>query len=273
MHSRIQKNYNIMKAAPRTYYEHADIFYDLIKNSNSNNDWRASVLFFSENWVEKISNDYAWREVKDYFYRISSHRSEYAINSDYYNHVYRVTNKKNNLKSNVLIYETARHLFEILLGAKIGFIPAIDDSSLPLSVIQKVYSECYKLKYLPVIAVPAYYKHGYSKPIYYSLQYPSLCSYSPKSRAASTTLSDLIVLIDVVQKYQKDFSLPIPECKNTILEEVSKTAKFNFYHPAAENMSVIKSPETIPLHDERFRGSMKFPINAAFFKGCISIYS
>lgn len=271
MHSRIQKNYNTTKPAPRSYHEHADIFQDIVKSKGYKKDWRASVLYFSESWVENISKDSAWQEVRDYFYRISNHRSEYAVNSDYYNHVYRVTNKRNNLKSNLLIYETARHLFEILLGAKLGFAPAIDDELLPLSLIQEIYLECYKLEYLPIVAVPAYYNHLDPKPVYYSLQYPSLCSYSPKARNASTTLSDLIALIDVVHKYQKDFSSPIRECKNTILEEVSKITKFNFYHSATEGNSIIKSPEIIQVQDERFRGEMKFPINASFFKGCVSI--
>lgn len=273
MHSRIQKNYNITKPAPRSYHEHADIFQDIVKSRSYKKDWRASVLYFSESWVENISKDSSWQEVRDYFYRISNHRSEYAVNSDYYNHVYRVTNKRNNLKSNLLIYETARHLFEILLGAKLGFAPAIDDELLPLSIIQEVYSECYKLEYLPIVAVPAYYNHLDPKPVYYSLQYPSLCSYSPKARNASTTLSDLIALIDVVHKYQKDFSSPIRECKNTILEEVSKITKFNFYHSATEGNNIIKSPEIIQVQDKRFRGEMKFPINASFFKGCVSISS
>lgn len=273
MHSRIQKNHNITKSAPRSYHEHADIFQDVVKGNRDNNGWSASVLYFSENWIEKISKDSAWQEVRDYFYRISNHRSEYAVNSDYYNHVYRVTNKRNNLKSNLLIYETARHLFEILLGAKLGFAPAMDDELLPLSIIQEVYSECYKLEYLPIIAIPAYYNYRDPKPVYYSLQYPSLCSYSPKARNASTTLSDLIALIDVVHKYQKDFTLPIRECKNTILEEVSKITSFNFYHPATEENSIIKSPEIIPYQDERFRGEKRFPINASFFKGCVSIFS
>lgn len=273
MHSRIQKNYNITKPAPRSYHEHTELFQDIVKNRRCKNDWNASVLYFSERWIDNISNDSAWQEIRDYFYRISNHRSEYAINSDYYNHVYRVTNKRNNLKSNLLIYETARHLFEILLGAKLGFAPAIDDTLLPLSLLQEVYSECYKLEYRPIIAIPAYYNYLDPTPVYYSLQYPSLCSYSPKARNASTTLSDLVALIDVVHKYQKDFSSPIRECKNTILEQVSKLAQFNFYHPASEGNSVIKSPDIIPVQDERFKGEMKFPINASFFKGCISIFS
>ncbi|HHW3788375.1 TPA: hypothetical protein ACT9MN_003085, partial [Legionella pneumophila] len=78
MHSRIQKNYNLTKSAPRSYHEHADIFQDIINNSSYKKDWRASVLYFSENWIEKISKDSAWQEVREFFYRISSHRSRYA---------------------------------------------------------------------------------------------------------------------------------------------------------------------------------------------------
>ncbi|HAT6957463.1 TPA: hypothetical protein JAN72_11920 [Legionella pneumophila] len=271
MHSRIQKSFKMTKPAPRSYHEHGDVFREIVKNRSNKKAWEGAVLYFSENWVEKISKDSAWQEVRDYFYRISNHRSEYSVNSDYYNHVYRVLNKRNNLKSNLLIYETARYLFEILLGEKLGFAPAVDDEVLPLTFIQEVYSECYKLEYLPIVAIPAYYQHASPKPVYYSLQYPSLCSYSPKARNASTTLSDLVVLIDVINKYQKDFSLPIRECKNTILEEVSRTVQFDFYHSAIQEDSIIKSPENIPLQDRRFGGEKKFPVNAAFFKGCISI--
>lgn len=271
MHSRIQKNYNITKPAPRSYHDHADIFKDIAKNRIHNKEWQGAVLYFSEKWIENISKDSAWQEVRDYFYRISNQRSEYAINSDYYNHVYRVTNKRNNLKSNFLIYETARYLFEISLGVKLGFAPAVNNEVLPLSLIQEVYAECYKLEYVPLVAVPAYYNHKNPQPIYYSLQYPSLCSYSPKARNASTVLSDLVALIDVVYKYKKDFSLPVRECKNTILEEVSKMIQFDFYHSLIENNTLIQSPEKILDKDNRFQGNMKFPVNAAFFKGCISI--
>ncbi|HAT9492411.1 TPA: hypothetical protein JBD00_14660, partial [Legionella pneumophila subsp. pneumophila] len=57
MHSRIQKNHNITKSAPRSYHEHADIFQDIVKGNRDNNGWSASVLYFSENWIEKISKD------------------------------------------------------------------------------------------------------------------------------------------------------------------------------------------------------------------------
>ncbi len=271
MHSRLQKQYNITSSAPTSHYEHSAVFSQIISSLRSTYDWKSTILYFSEVWVKTIVNDPAWKDVKSYFYNISNQRSHYAIHSDYYNHVYRVTNKRNNLKSNFLIYDTARHLFEILLGVKLGFAPAVDDSIIPLSIIKEAYSECYKLQYDPIVAVPSYFNHNNPEPVYYSLQYPSLSS-SPKARNASTNLSDLIALIDVVHKYQKDFSLPIRECKNTFLEKVSKTVNFNFYHSLAHGESpLIQSPDLIPLQDKRFKGSKDFPINASFFKGCISI--
>lgn len=273
MHSRLQKQYNITSSAPISHYEHSAIFSQIIKSLRCTYDWTSTILYFSEAWVKTIINDPVWKDVKSYFYATSNQRSSYAIHSDYYNHVYRVTNKRNNLKSNFLIYDTARHLFEILLGVKLGFAPAVDDSIIPLSIIKEAYSECYKLQYEPLVAVPSYFNYSNPEPVYYSLQYPSLSS-SPKARNASTNISDLIALIDVVHKYQKDFSLPIRECKNTFLEKVSKAANFKFYHSLAsgENSS-IQSPDLIPLQDKRFKGNKDFPINAGFFKGCISIFA
>lgn len=272
MHSRLQKQYNITSSAPISHYEHSTVFSQIVKSLKYTYDWKSTILFFSEAWIKIIINDPAWKDVRNYFYTISNQRSLYAIHSDYYNHVYRVTNKRNNLKSNFLIYDTARHLFEILLGVKLGFAPATDDTIIPLSVIREAYTECYKLQYDPIIVVPSYFDHKNPKPVYYSLQYPSLSS-SPKARNASTNYSDLIALIDVVQKYQKDFSLPIRECKNTFLEKVSKTANFKFYHSLAGSSSIIRTPNLIPSQDKRFEGNKDFPVNSGFFKGCVSIFS
>lgn len=271
MHSRIQKTYNLTQTAPHSYYDHTEVFQQIVNSTHHKKSWQALVLYFSAPWIKSINNNPEWQSLKDYFYKIASKQSEYAVNSEYYNHIYRVANKRNNLKSNLLIYETARHLFEIALGVKLGFAPATNEDLLPLSLIQDVYTECYKLDYSPLIAVPAYYSYLEPKPVYYSLQHPSLCSFSPKARSASTLLSDLIALIDVVQKYQRDFSLPIRECKKTVLESVSKGIVFNFYHPAADIDSCINKPDNILTQDVRFKGGLKFPVNASFFKGCIAI--
>jgi len=63
------------------------------------------------------------------------------------------------------------------------------------------------------------------------------------------------------------------ECKNTFLEKVSKTANFKFYHSLAGDCSTIQTPDLIPVQDKRFDGTKDFPVNAGFFKGCISISS
>ncbi|ASQ47392.1 hypothetical protein clem_14330 [Legionella clemsonensis] len=121
--------------------------------------------------------------------------------------------RRNNLKNNFLLYDTARYLFEILLEVKPGFAPASDNAIVPLDILREAYTECYKLEYEPIIMVSSKFNHQTGSTVYYSLQQPSLCTYSPKARNASTAITDLIELVGVVGKYKTDFSLPIRECK------------------------------------------------------------
>jgi hypothetical protein len=55
------------------------------------------------------------------------------------------------------------------------------------------------------------------------------------------------------------------------MEKVSKTAIFKFYHSLTDRIDTNPIPEILPVEDKRFDGSQNFPLNAGFFKGCVSI--
>ena len=60
--------------------------------------------------------------------------------------------KKNNLKPNPYLVDTAKYLISVAIGQAVGFSPCINEETLPLKIIQKAFVETYKLKkYYPTI--------------------------------------------------------------------------------------------------------------------------
>ena len=176
-HSALQRDFNIQDPAPKSHYEHWNIFRHITNSKIIDCNWRSCIIYFSNKWVDRLHNDSAWLQLKLYLHELAWSAFEYRRNQIYYDIAFSITQKKRNLKPNPYLVDTAKHIFTTAIGAAPGYVPAHNNNALPLDVIQNVYVESYGLrKYSPTIMQPSQFDFQNDKlPIYYSMQNPATC--------------------------------------------------------------------------------------------------
>lgn len=280
-HSNLQRDFNVKHPPPKYLYEHWNVFKEIINSDIINSNWRCCVMYFSEKWITKIHDDKYWGELKQYLYEVAWNKFEYEINRIQYDTIFSIIQRNRNLRPNPYLADTAKHLFITAIGAAPGYIPAQDDNALPVSDIQKIFIESYGLKkYIPTIMQAAYFlfEHDLS-PVYYSLQNPSTHVFSPKSRAISSTISEMRELEHIMQIFANELSKQNGMCSDTVIGSVAKNIKFNYFHNKSDRHRIIRPSSEIVNHDKRFNFVVKkqkksnsiFAADAPFVRGCISI--
>lgn len=281
-HLMLRKNYNVQPQPPKTLYEHWNLFKEITKCDKTNTPWRSCVLYFSKKWIDKIHTDNAWSPIKKFLLELAWNSSEYGRNHIYYNIAYSLIQNYRNLKPNPYLTDTACHLFTVALGAVPGYAPICDNELLPLDIIQKAFVEGYGLKkYIPTIIAPHHFvfENSESKPVYYSLQYPSTLSFSPKSRKISSTLFEMRELQHIINIFQTELTKESNIFSDTVICDVAKNVKFNFFHNQNDIHSTIEDSNKIIDYDKRFsRINFKnsdyepaFASDAPFIRGCVGI--
>lgn len=161
---------------PKKLSEHSNVFKAILQSEAVDSDWRVCLLYFSEKWINSISQDIAWIELKSYIMDHDRILHQYESNNTFYELFFSQTQKKNNLiTSNPYITNTAIHLIKIFLGEMPGYIPATDTRAIPLKELQTAFTEYYELDSHPTFMIPCKFKFETDvTPVYYSLQYPTM---------------------------------------------------------------------------------------------------
>jgi hypothetical protein len=280
-HLNLQRDFNIKNHAPKTLYEHWDVFKELVNSQVIGSTWRSCLMYFSRQWLAKLDADPAWHKMKLFLHELAWTHYEYERNHLYYDVAFSVMQKKRNLKPNPYLVDTARHLFAVALGAAPGYAPATDDRALPLDVIKRVYVDSYGLKkYYVSLMHPLHYSFESDKyPVYYSLQHPSTRVFSPKSRKISSTLAELRELDHITRIFTSELSNPENMCSDTIIGSVSHDIEFNYFHNKVDRHGIVKHSSKIADMDDRFSlndlesNLAVFSSDAPFVRGCVCIYS
>ncbi|MFO0319992.1 MAG: hypothetical protein ACK5Z5_06280, partial [Neisseriaceae bacterium] len=275
-HNKLIKKYSLVASKPASLDDQWAVFKELAERTNSN--WRAEVLFFGNKWLEKLSEP-------EYARLVVYLSGKYRMAQDMWHNVqgWQATFSKIEYENRLSSYspytlDTARHLFNVATNGAPGFRPAIDDSSAPIAMIQRVYTSDYGLKnnHAPIVMEPSQFSSKvFSQPVYYSLNYATLPQFNPETFKGITNINLIKEVQSVVEVYQKailnDSSNPnLPPS----LLRVAQNVEFSFFHNDPSTYASIKNSETIPDEDKRFvsdRGD--FSNFGAFLKGCVRISS
>lgn len=187
--------------------------------------------------------------------------------------------QQRNIKPNPYIADTVKHLLAMGVGALPGFAPALDDHAAPVRRLQEIFTTIYQLQdYAPIIMQPQFFslKQKESRPIYYSLQYPTTIEFSPRSREGSTKIFDLYEIRSLLNKYLNDIASDKLNVKGTLVYELPEKVQYDFFHTDIENYTGIRLSKEIPEEDAAFKRVLanvnkRFPANSTFIRGCIRI--
>lgn len=279
-HSNLQRDFNIKSRPPKSLYDHWQIFREIVNSEVVNSDWRCCIVYFSEKWLRSLHQDASWKSLKQYLNELAWHRYEYERNRIYYEITFSLIQKKRNLKPNPYLVDTAKHLFATALGAVPGYAPSVDNNALPIDTLQKAFTESYGLKkYWPTIMQSRHFNFETdSLPVYYSLQHPATRVFSPKSRLVSSTINEMRELDSIMSIFLSELSKTDALASDTVIGEIAKRVKFNYFHNTPDTHNVIRSSIGLLDIDNRFRNTQPhfeseslFAADASFLRGCVSI--
>lgn len=278
-HVNIQRDLNIKITAPKSHYEHWGVFGEIINSNAINCDWRACILYFSDQWLNKFNNDPAWKSLKLYVHEQAWDNLEYRKNQVYYSLIFSLIQQKRHLKPNPYLADIAQHLFGIAIGGSPGFIPTINEDAIPLNILQKIFINSYGIKYLPTIIQPEYFNfESDNYPIYYSLQNPAMLDFSPKSRKLSSTLVEMRELEHITRIFSTELKKDNLIFSDTVINAAAKNVEFQYFHNEFDSHNIARSTEEIFNKDDRFNylltensNQMQFAKDAKFLRGCVSI--
>ncbi|WP_367606746.1 hypothetical protein [Legionella sp. W05-934-2] len=281
-HTNLQKDFNIKRRPPKTLYEHWQIFREVANSKEIQTDWRCCVVYFSESWVNSLHNDVQWKDLKQYLSELAWQRYEFDRNRIYYDTTFSIIQRKRNLKPNPYLVDTAKHLFATVLGATPGYVPAIDNSALPVQTLQQIFVESYGLKkYWPTIMQPKHFNFETdSFPIYYSLQYPSTHVFSPRSRTVASTINNMQELEHIIDIFVNESLKEDSLSTDTVFGQIAKCIDLKYFHNIEDSYNFIRDSQELLNFDERFHNTLFpayagaiFASDSSFLRGCVSMSS
>lgn len=274
-HNRIRKEFGIMtNDPPADFLSQWKVFKGIYENSGGASCWNNEVLVFTDKWFHN-NNNISLLKFQKYIFKLCWAQLQLLRDATEFNLLWSsfsdaISNR--NLKPRPYLIDTLKQLVSIANGAGVAFRPATDDSSLPVSLIQDAYINCYNLKtYIPTIMQPCKLQ-GEDKKAYYSLALPMVLESTSYVKNAPSIIEDerdIKRLLDTLVKTIKG--------GNAIIDPI-KHVKYDFFHTDEDQYGEMLSSKDIPEEDPTFTslGSKHFKdrtfcATSPFFRGCIRI--
>lgn len=273
---RLRMHYGISSTTRlKSLSDHWNIFVTIAKHNKFEQPWHNKILFFSREWLTNKDNFPGWNKFRDYLLCQAWNQAQFSIGMIELSlnwEKFAAAISSRNLKPRPYLSDHVKHILSVAMGNFPSFI-TMDDSqqAAPKIGLQKSFTEVYMLRdYLPTIMHCCSLEDIRSKPVYYSLSFPSLVEGSPLSNTSSTIMlntRDVKLLIDTLKKYH---TLSCPE--NFI-----SNIEFDYFHVERDICNEIRSSTDIIKEDPIFERDIKlfpdrvFCSTSQFFKGCIRI--
>lgn len=276
-HDRLKKAFQLKEEKPRSLLQHWKVFREIANHESFNYEWNTKILYFTKDWFTHLQ-DKAWQDFAIYLYTKAWQGSEFWRNQFTWDLIYSVIAKQLGFKPNPYIVDTVKCLINMAIGALPGFTVATDDVAGPISQLQTVYKEVYRLKhYPPLILCPALFSVKGNSAVYYSLQYPNTIEFAPSSRERYSLKAELYDIRSLLTKYLEDLDIDTLNLKGSLISLLKDNADFIFFHSDDELYEGMRSTSEIPNLDETIRtlltsGDYVFPTKSKFFRGCIGIF-
>lgn len=263
-HSALKKKFNMVSGAPISLSEHHSIFSEICKNS----EWATELIIFPKDLL--TSNTPTALFFQKYLFEIGWKNSEHlrsSVNLDFLWNSFAEIIKKRNLKPNIYVMDSLKHLVMLGLGLLPGFRAVKNNALMDFELIKAAYKESYGLA-SPIIFEPAFCKKTKKENyVYYSLGYPTIYHGAPVMSHAPTNIADLRDL-KILANMLSDFCSVHQEMKH--LSELF----FEFFHTDRDQFGEINNANEI--YEEILKGQKEtipesLPRYWQFGRGCVRV--
>ncbi len=274
-HNRIRKEFGISTNEPPTELTSQwKVFKGIYQRSGGLERWSNDILVFTDKWFDN-NNDISWLKFQKYIFKLCWAQLQLLRDTTEFSLLWSSfadAISSRNLKPRPYLIDTLKHLVSIANGAGVAFKPAVNESALPVSLIQDAYINCYNLKtYIPTLMQPCKLK-GEVQKVYYSLAFPTVLESTPYVRNAPSIIEDQRNI-----KRLLDTLIRTIKIDNSIINPI-KHVKYDFFHTDIDQYGEILSSTDMIAEDSTFSslGVKRFKdrtssSSSSFFRGCIRI--
>ncbi|OGT06891.1 MAG: hypothetical protein A2103_05380 [Gammaproteobacteria bacterium GWF2_41_13] len=283
-HKELRKKYGIRSQIPKGLVDQWQIFTEIANSRAFDKQWSSEFLFFSDKWMDTAIKDKSleWKAFYNYMLRNGWDQSQYWRNKVTFDIVWELFINQliaQNLKPNPYLVHIVKHIILVGTGVLPAFSAATNDEAAPISELQKVLIEDYKLRdYIPTFMQPAMFDLNAEAPpfVYYSLQQPTLLETSLVSHQLQSVLKAMPEIAYLVDTFNLEVEDQEIKAENTPIETFAKRAVCNYFHHEADgHIDGVRSTSEMPQEDSallempaNYKGRI-FAENSRFIKGCI----
>lgn len=276
---KLQRAFALKGDPPVDLTDQYRVFYEIMAKQTLAPAWTVDVLFFSEDWL-KEKKAAKWRLFREYLSGVALKKTSGLRNQVVFDYAYSCIINQKNLRQNPYFLDTISHIYQLALGNATGFRIATEVAPGPVDTLSKIFVDVYGLRYAPTFAYQDYlnvFSDAPDNPIYYSLAYPTLLEFYPRSKKTSSKLNDMENLMYILGKTQSEFINDSLGIKTTeMIQKIARTSFHGFHLEKSSDGSVL-STDSLPEMDanlntvlDRFSG-MPFSEASPLMRGAIRI--
>ncbi len=274
----LRKKFRIQQRRLKTLSDQWLLFKDLAHSPLFDEDWTVELLYFSKKWFDHIkSDDAAWQLLKLYLLETAWRDTAVARNQVPDGCSFSKALNSRNLRPNPYLVDTVKYLYKIARRAYPGIKVAIDDRVAPIKRFQEIFDETYGLDYAPTMLHIDYFSpKDPLNPVYYSLEFPTLPDFSPKSKKAASKLAELREIKhiqQIIEKYMLNNDLDI---RTTPIYKLFSNIGCDYFHNDYDSYKEIRKTGELLELDASLKNDVEkfkkpFCHAGLFFRGCVRI--
>lgn len=282
-HKRLKKSFAVKSYPPKSYYDHCELFGELINSKYTEKNWFCDVIYFTKDWHDRLFNDPHWSTFNSHIIQrswIQSKAGRLTPLMDIIWFEFFQTVISSGRKINIYLLDTVKRIFHIALGVLPAMSPNTSDYRFaPVEDIQQIYLDDYKLKkYYPTVMTPSLFdiRSNNPSPVYYSLQCPTVISgafYNPYS-----VMDDLVELNELIGLFCKVLGSVDLVIDGVRVSELCKLINAEYFHTETYSAHGIMPTTSMPDGDPALMqmngkqiADRQFSDKSHFVKGCVRI--
>ncbi len=285
-YNRLKKEFDLPNKIPNGISEQWHMFKHLANHPNFTHEWYQEIYYFPKNWLEEDRHNIDWVMLHHFLLEQAWQLSEYTRNTRNQDVIW-------DLFANMLSAKSRRpnpyhiEILKYMVAMALGDIPGVRaagklEVAAPTRGFQEVLIHGYHLRqYVPTIMHPYAFSldDPEGAPVYCSYQVPNLLVSVPTFKTPTSTLSELLLVYELMDEFLHAAFAGHLKLENTLIVEVLKQIKFDFFHSdvAGSYKSKISHTREMPKGDPGLieldprHGKRQFSESSHFIRGCIRV--
>lgn len=268
-YKRLKKAFRLSGELPKTQADQYRLFTELAVHPAHQHTWAFQVLYFTDKWMN-TRQDNAFALFWNYLFRCAWDQSQFFRNRAVLDVLFSCAMIDQNIKTNIHLANTAKHIQNIHYGYYPAFSIACTDEYAPISTLQEIFLDIYQLHYIPTFIHTRLLSEQSGDTVYYAMELPTLPDFSPRLRKPRNKLDELREIKQIIKRTHTHLGLGTHA-------PTSPQGKFTYYHNYPDQYGEIEPASNLVDIDSNIqRDIQRFPEkpfcdNNPLFRGCVKI--